>query len=266
MKLLCPLLLVLVLSVGFSLSINIARRGSVRHTSIQSVHHHRGRPIGGGHSVRHVHIRRTRIHRSASTPVISEQQTTQLLQNEQNFIESHVKETLTTETPDIFTTELPITTISQLSNDNESIRTNASQTKSENKQVALDDDGHHTISAAEQRIQTLARSPVEAIAPTDLSRVSRFTCKGRNYGLFADVRSECRAFIECIPIPSRHRHQVGIHFQSNVFMCPPRTAFDQRVLTCVPIENSLPCHLSPRYYLGTEEMFAVSSQPRCTCK
>lgn len=112
----------------------------------------------------------------------------------------------------------------------------------------------------------MVHSPVEAIAPTDLSRVSRFTCKGRNYGLFADVRSGCCAFIECIPIPSLHRHQAAIHFQSNVFMCPPRTVFDQRVLICISIKNSLDCHLSPRYYLRTEEMFVASSHARCTCK
>lgn len=85
---------------------------------------------------------------------------------------------------------------------------------------------------------------------------SSFRCESRRWGFFADIRTGCRNFVQCVPTTTPNG---AVFTRRHVFRCPPGTQFDQRLVTCVLINDALPCEQSINYYLETEEKFGAFS-------
>ena len=64
-----------------------------------------------------------------------------------------------------------------------------------------------------------------------------FSCEGRDYGYYSDIANNCQIYHICVPPRSQY-----------TFFCNNGTVFDQKALTCVREDDSVPCGQSERYY------------------
>lgn len=64
-----------------------------------------------------------------------------------------------------------------------------------------------------------------------------FSCEGRDYGYYSDIANNCQIYHICVPPRSQY-----------TFFCNNGTVFDQKALTCVREEDSVPCGQAERYY------------------
>ncbi|KAI1280575.1 hypothetical protein HDE_13472 [Halotydeus destructor] len=64
-----------------------------------------------------------------------------------------------------------------------------------------------------------------------------FSCKGLDYGYYADQGNNCQVYHICVP-----------PYQQFTFFCNNGTIFDQKLMTCVREEQATPCGQSAKFY------------------
>ncbi|KAK3886868.1 hypothetical protein Pcinc_008981 [Petrolisthes cinctipes] len=73
-----------------------------------------------------------------------------------------------------------------------------------------------------------------------------FTCQGREYGFYADVENNCRAYHVCQPVQDEFEQVVDeAHY---TFLCGQDTVFDQEQLACSQLSEAFPCSEAPNIY------------------
>ncbi|RWS05136.1 uncharacterized protein B4U79_08372, partial [Dinothrombium tinctorium] len=88
-----------------------------------------------------------------------------------------------------------------------------------------------------------------------------FTCKGKAYGYYADVRNGCKIYHVC----KEQKHPFEKSYLHFSFLCNPGTIFDQKFLTCVkPNEAAIACRDSEIYFPKTSAIFAEKDNQRNT--
>ena len=85
--------------------------------------------------------------------------------------------------------------------------------------------------------------------------VRSFSCRGRDYGYYADVANNCQIFHICWPKMNEVEEVVGMNQWS--FVCGNQTVFDQATLSCNHVSASLPCDVSESLF-GTVDFFKIS--------
>ncbi|KAJ8707267.1 hypothetical protein PYW08_011401 [Mythimna loreyi] len=78
-----------------------------------------------------------------------------------------------------------------------------------------------------------------------------FSCENRTYGYYADVDNDCQVFHVCLPSQTPSGRNVTYRWS---FICPKETVFNQAVLTCTRVADSIDCQDSPEFYHLNMEM------------
>ncbi|XP_026742185.1 uncharacterized protein LOC113504208 [Trichoplusia ni] len=84
-----------------------------------------------------------------------------------------------------------------------------------------------------------------------------FSCENRTYGYYADVDNECQVFHVCLPSQTPSGRNVTYRWS---FICPNETIFNQEVLTCTRVADSINCEDSPMFYHLNMEIGKVSNK------
>lgn len=85
-----------------------------------------------------------------------------------------------------------------------------------------------------------------------------FTCKGKSYGYYGDVKNDCQIFHVCLPLhqlyPQNFTTDVTYHFS---FICNTHTRFSQDAMVCAWENEALPCAYSEELYWMNNNFFRM---------
>ncbi|CAH0599910.1 unnamed protein product [Chrysodeixis includens] len=84
-----------------------------------------------------------------------------------------------------------------------------------------------------------------------------FSCENKTYGYYADVDNDCQLFHVCLPSQTPSGRNVTYRWS---FICPNETIFNQEVLTCTRVADSIACEDSPMFYHLNMEIGKVSNK------
>lgn len=84
-----------------------------------------------------------------------------------------------------------------------------------------------------------------------------FSCENRTYGYYADVDNDCQVFHVCLPSQTPSGRNITYRWS---FICPNETVFNQEVLTCTRVADSIDCKDSPDFYHVNLEIGKVSNK------
>ncbi|XP_013793541.1 basic proline-rich protein-like, partial [Limulus polyphemus] len=84
------------------------------------------------------------------------------------------------------------------------------------------------------------------IYPIDIT----FSCFGRPYGFYADIKNQCKIYHVCKPVTDAAGNVM--RYLRYSFVCPNQTVFDQRGLVCTHAHLAVQCSTSHKYLYVNE--------------
>lgn len=108
-----------------------------------------------------------------------------------------------------------------------------SRQRNQNRNRNLANDGRSSSSSAFPLAYVMASGVEDVVG----GYTRAFSCDGRDYGYYSDIANNCQIYHICVPPRSQY-----------TFFCNNGTVFDQKALTCVREEDSIPCGQQERYY------------------
>ncbi|CAM1292930.1 Uncharacterised protein g590 [Pycnogonum litorale] len=87
----------------------------------------------------------------------------------------------------------------------------------------------------------------------------KFSCKGREYGYYADMDNNCQVYHVCNPIHDMTGQVVMMQHYS--FVCGMKTVFNQQTMTCTDPFMAPPCKSAESYYSINDKFVKFEKQP-----